>query len=319
MLGGITITLLFGMPPVPAPAALINAMQRVEIETSTELASTFRMRFGIAQSPGTDWDLIGQQYQDTLFRPFTPVQVRVKVGIEFPQAIINGYIAGQQVLYDDIGGNSAIEVIGMDATMLMNLQEKVAAWPMTDSDIAAQIFARYGITPMVSPTLASISENEGTTTQRGTDIRFLRRLAQRNGYECFVLPDPRTGTELGYFAPATNDGGFPDAVLNVRMGPQTNVSEFKVRYDMTRPTAAPSPWGSMRKRDALSGPALDATPPPLANLYPTGLPMGLEDAVRRSFGPRSQPLILPAETASSRRPGLATATQAIANRSSSWP
>src|SRR5262249_44882583 len=159
MLGGITITLLFGMPPVPAPAALINAMQRIEIETSTELAGMFRMRFGMNQAPGTDWGLVGRQYQGTLFRPFPPVPVPLKAGIEFPQAIINGYIAGQQVTYDDVGGNSAVEVVGMDATMLMNLQEKVMAWPLTDSDIAAQIFAQYGITPVVSPTLASISTN----------------------------------------------------------------------------------------------------------------------------------------------------------------
>jgi hypothetical protein len=317
MLGGITITLLFGMPPVPAPPALINAMQRIEIETSTELASTFRMRFGMTQSPGTDWDLVGQQYQDTLFRPFTPVQVRIKLGIEFPQAIVNGYIAGQQVLYDDQGGNSAIEITGMDATMLMNLQEKVMAWPMADSDIAAQIFAQYGITPMVSPTLTSISENEGTTTQRGTDIRFLRRLAQRNGYDCFVLPDPQSGTDVGYFAPATNNAGAPDAVLNVRMGPQTNVSEFKIRYDMTRPTTAIAMGVDAKTRAPSVFPAVSAaTPPPLAGLYPSGLPMGLEDAVLRSFGPQSQPLILPTETGQFTAPGLAAATQAIVNRSS---
>ena len=93
----------------------------------------------------------------------------------------------------------------MDATMLMNLQEKVMAWPMPDSQIAQAIFAQYIITPMVSPTLPSLVETEGTTTQRGTDIRFLRRLAQRNGYECFVQPRPaerdrsrlfRSGDEL---------------------------------------------------------------------------------------------------------------------------
>src|SRR6516165_2153318 len=227
MLGGITVTLLIGLPPMPAPAALMNAFQRIEIETSTDLASTFRLRFGMTQSPGLDWDLVGRQYQDTLFRPFTPVQIRVALGAEIPQAIINGYICGQQVFYDDQGGRSALEIAGLDVTMLMNLQEKVVSWPMTDAEIAQQIFAQYHITPMVSPTLPSLPETEGTTTQRGTDIRFLRRLAQRNGYECFVVPDPPSGTDLGYFGPATNHPAPADAVLNVRMGPDTNVSQFK--------------------------------------------------------------------------------------------
>ena len=64
----------------------------------------------------------------------------------------------------------------MDATVLMNLQEKVMPWPMLpDSEIAAAIFAQYAIVPNITPTLPTLIEPEGTTTQRGTDIRFLRQ------------------------------------------------------------------------------------------------------------------------------------------------
>jgi hypothetical protein len=44
--------------------------------------------------------------------------------------------------------------------------------------------------------------------------------------------------------------------------------------------------------------------------------MGIEDTVTRSFGPQSQPLVLPAEAGQFTAPGLAAATQAIVNRSS---
>ena len=44
--------------------------------------------------------------------------------------------------------------------------------------------------------------------------------------------------------------------------------------------------------------------------------MGLDDALLRSFGPLSQPIIFPAETGQFTAPGLGTATQAIVNRSS---
>jgi hypothetical protein len=317
MLGGITATLLIGVPPLPAPPPLIKALQKIEIETSTEVASAFRLRFGMTQSPGTDWDLVGSQYEDTLFRPFTPVQIRVKVGIEIPETIINGYICGQQVLYDDKGGSSALEITGMDATMLMNLQEKVVPWPMPDAQIAQAIFAQYLIAPMVSPTLPTLVEPEGTTTQRSTDIRLLRRLAQRNGYECFVQPQPQTGIDLGYFGPATNYPGPAEAVLNVRMGPDTNVSEFKIRYDMTRPTTAVGRGLDVKTRTQSTFPVFGpATPPPIAGAYPYGVPMGLDDAVIRSFGPQPQPIIFPAETGEFAAPGLSTATQAIVNRSS---
>ena len=84
------------------------------------------------------------------------------------------------------------------------------AWPMMpDAQIAQAIFAQYLITPLVSPTLPALVEPEGTTTQRGTDIRFLRRLAQRNGYECFVQPQPQTGLDLGYSGPRRTIRGPP--------------------------------------------------------------------------------------------------------------
>jgi hypothetical protein len=317
MLGGITATLLIGLPALPAPPPLVEALQKIEIETSTEIASVFRLRFDLTQSPGADWDLIGPQYEETPFRPFTPVQIRVKVGIEIPQTIINGYISGQQVLYANEGGASALEITGMDATMLMNLQEKVVRWPMPDDQIAEAIFSQYLITPMVSPTLPSLTEPEGTTTQRGTDIRFLRRLAQRHGYECFVQPQPQTGTDLGYFGPATNYPGPAEAVLNVRMGPDTNVSDFKIRYDMARPTTAVGSGLDVKTRAPSVFPMFGpATPPPVAGLYPYGVPMGLDDTVTRSFGPQPQPIIFPAETGEFTAPGLSTATQAIVNRSS---
>src|SRR5215471_19253228 len=46
---------------------------------------------------------------------------------------------------------------------------------------------------------AFLTEHEGTTIQRGTDIRFLRRLAQRNGFDCYVQPEPLSGLDFGHF------------------------------------------------------------------------------------------------------------------------
>src|SRR5262249_29882133 len=199
MLGGGTYTLLMGPaggPPLPVPPPLLTALQKIEVETSTEMASVFRLRFGISQTQIGDWDLLMPQYEETFFRPLSRVQIRIKVGIDIPKAVINGYITNQQVLYDDEGGASAMEVTGMDATMLMNLQEKAIPWPLagfpTDNLIASTIFPQYGILPMAIPSLPMNVDPTGSdaTMQRSTDIRFLRRLAQRNSYECFVQPNP---------------------------------------------------------------------------------------------------------------------------------
>ena len=50
MLGGVTYTVLMGLPPLPIPPPLLSALQKIEVETSTEMASVFRLRFGIAQT-----------------------------------------------------------------------------------------------------------------------------------------------------------------------------------------------------------------------------------------------------------------------------
>ncbi|HLQ51880.1 MAG TPA: hypothetical protein VK129_10310 [Terriglobales bacterium] len=319
MLGGVTYTVLMGLPPLPLPPPLLNALQKIEVETSTEMASVFRLRFGMARTDFGDWDVIMPQYEELFFRPMTPVQIRVKVGIDIPKAIINGYVTHQQVLYDDEGGASAMEISGMDATMMMNLQEKVVPWPMpNDGAIAAAVFGLYGIVPMVSPSLPFNLDPTDMTVQRGTDIRFLRRLAQRNGFECYVQPQPQTGVDFGYFGPPTNIPGMQEAVLNIKMGADTNVSEFKIRYDMMKPTTALSAGMDVMTRTPSF--ALSVTPPvtpPKAGLYPWGVPMGVQDAtVRALAGAHPPPMVLPAQTGQMALPALTVVTQAIANRSS---
>ncbi len=76
-------------------------------------------------------------------------------------------------------------------------------WPnLPDGAIAAAIFAQYPpIVPMVQPTAPTLVEPEGTTIQRGTDLRFLRRLAKRNGFDVYVQPEPLTGIDQGFFRP----------------------------------------------------------------------------------------------------------------------
>jgi hypothetical protein len=103
------------------------------------------------------------------------------------------------------------------------------------------------------------------------------------------------------------------------MGAQTNVSEFKVRYDMMKPTTALSAGV-----DVMTGQPTGAvsavppvTPPPVGGLYPWGGPMGAQDAMTRALaGPHPPPMVLPAETGQMAAPGLAVVTQAISNRSS---
>ena len=44
MLGGITTTLLIGLPPLPAPPPLVKALQKVEIEASAPISPVTQVR-----------------------------------------------------------------------------------------------------------------------------------------------------------------------------------------------------------------------------------------------------------------------------------
>jgi hypothetical protein len=98
------------------------------------------------------------------------------------------------------------------------------------------------------------------------------------------------------------------------MGEETNVGDFRIRYDMARPTTAIGSGLDVKTRSPFVFPAL--VPASTGGLYPLGTPMGLENSVTRAFGPMSQPLVLPSGTGQFMPPGLASATQAIVNQSS---
>lgn len=284
----------------PAPLDVIDAVQSIEIERAVDVASVFSIRLGIHPSPIGDWTLLEKDY----FKPLLPLTIRISDALGIPNALINGYVTRQRIEYSEEASCSVLEVAGSDATALMNLQEKVMPWPnMPASAIAAAIFGQYALIPRVEPTSPQLMEPEGTTTQRGTDIRFLRRLAREVGFDCYVQPEPLTGLDQGFFQSPGLSPGLPDAVINVNMGPETNVSDFTVEYEMTRPTGAMATGLDV---------ATKAPQPALAPVS-TRIPMGVEPALTRVLPP---PLVRAADTGLMSAGELQGLVQAIADESS---
>jgi phage protein D len=219
----------------PAPSEVIEAVQELEVDDSLDRASAFRVRLAIGSTTDSDWDLLAKD----LFGPLTPVTVRLEAGLAADQPLIKGYVTAANVLLEESPGASSFEIVGVDATVRMNLEEKVRAWPnLPDSEIATQIFQEHDLEPRVTSTSPSRSEDETTEMQRTTDIRYLHHLAARNGFACYVETDPQ-GVETGVFAPL-DLAAEAQGTLSVRFGDATNVERFTARYEMVRPTAAES-------------------------------------------------------------------------------
>lgn len=220
----------------PSPQELIDALQQIEMEDHCEMASILRLSIAIApKDAASGWTVL----DDDLFPRFAKINLKLSAGIGLPEPMIEAYVIEAKVDFSNQPGRSVLNVIAMDSTILMNLQEKVQEWPdMADSDIASAIFSlpEYNFQSVVEPTGSSHHETDQKIIQRGTDIQFLKDLARRNGYECYVESNLLTGEIEGHFHPAKLDQGS-QGVLSVNMGAATNVNSFNLRYDMIRSTA----------------------------------------------------------------------------------
>jgi phage protein D len=216
----------------PADADLLSALQQLEVEDSTGMAGILRMKVAVGVGPsGSSWDVL----DEGLFQRLTEIRIGVTLGSR-SESLLTADVIETDAELSNRPGQSILNVVAMDPTVRMNLEEKIRQWPnMADSDIASAIFGEYGFSPQVDQTQPSRTEVEITTIQRGTDIQFLRQLARRNGYECYVETHPTSGALEGHFHPPRLDQTALDT-LSVNLGEATNINSFRARYDMLRPT-----------------------------------------------------------------------------------
>ncbi len=258
MTTGITTTLL--IDNAPASPAVVESTESIESETALGLASILRLSLSTALSDdGSRWVHV----DDGVFDRLTSIRLLVSVGLGLPAVVFDGVVVETRLTLSPQPGASTFEVVAMDATVLMNLEEKVRAWPnMPDGAIASLVFAEYGLVPVATPTQPIRTQLDTTVTQRDTDIRFLRHLARRNGFEVFVQPSPVPGVVEGHFHAPLLDLP-PQGVLSVDLGEATNVETFELRHEMLRPARTEAAGVDARRVD--EQPA-DASAPSLSEL-----------------------------------------------------
>jgi phage protein D len=279
----------------PASDEVMDALRLVEVEQRCDAAAIFRLRFALAHEEKGDYHPL----DDDLFKPLTPVTIQATLDAGQAQTLIEGYVSDVQVHF---GEESLLEVVGMDATAtLMNLEEKVRAWPnMADSDIASMIFSEYSLTPEVTATQPARMAEDVTVIQRGTDIRFLRQLAERNGFQCLITYG-QGGVATGYFGPPKADAE-PQGILSVNWGSESTVTEFSVQYAMLAPTGATATGLDVEKAEEQTGEA------PKGEVAPMGATGTLDALSEKS-------LVLLSGTGLMLNDELKTAATAAADRS----
>jgi phage protein D len=229
----VSYTLLVNGSPVPPE--VIATIQHLQVEDHAEMADMLRMRvlIGVRES-ASGWTLL----DDDLFTRLTNLRVLVNIGSAKAEPLIDAYIIETRTELSNTPGQSFLDVVAMDPTVLLSLDEKVRAWPnMTDSDVATTIFGEYGFDTDVETTTVSYDEDNVTTMQRGTDMKLLTQLAKRNGFEVFIELDQASAKLIGHFHKPRVEN-TPQGVLSVNLGETTNVNRFQARFDMLRPAQA---------------------------------------------------------------------------------
>jgi phage protein D len=192
--------------------SLYENLVDLEVELDDELAAMFRLRFAITLDPSGRWDLLDER-RLTVWKPLS-IDVEVPEGFASAltggsEELIDGVVTHVRPSFDQDLSQCTLEIWGMDRSVLLDREEKLKAWPdKNDSDIASEIFTSYGLSPQVERTDVIHDAKVSTIIQRETDMQFLRRLALRNGFECFV--EGRTG----YFLPLKSPPGRPLPPLN---------------------------------------------------------------------------------------------------------
>ncbi len=198
----------------------------IDVEMDDELAGMFRLRLGMSLQDDNNWDYL----DDERFVIWNPVVVRAGFG-EADEEIFSGYITHVKPVFSPDPESVTLEIWGMDKSVLLDREEKLKAWPsVKDSDIANQIFSEYQLTPVVTDTTLVHDEEVSTIIQRETDMQFLKRLALRNGYECYVQGD------FGYFQPPNIDAASPQPVLSAHFGHETTLNFINLNVNALSPS-----------------------------------------------------------------------------------
>ena len=203
---------------------LYHDLIRLEVELAGELASMFRLHLQLVQQADGTWPYVDDERLDV----WKPVTIEAGFGDE-SEELLRGYITHLLPHFDPDPATCTLEVWGMDSSVLMDREEKLKDWPdKRDSDIASEIFGQYGLAAEVEDTTVVHDQAVSTIIQRESDIQFLRRLARRNGYECYVQG------ESGYFRPPQLDA-TPQPLLAAHFGDETTLLRFDIEVDALAP------------------------------------------------------------------------------------
>lgn len=214
----------------PLAPRLLDQLTRLEVRESDEDPSIVALRLRLIQTPTGAFVPIDQD----VFGPGVTLDVDAAAPGGSVQRLFSGYVTHVRPHFESIEANCYVEILGMDAALLLDAFERTAEYPdVSDSDAAEEILARYDLGAAVESTRETHRADTRLLIQRATDWRFLKQLAGRNGYVCYFEHDAAAGSVVGHFKPRPLDGD-PQADLTI-LREASNLEWIDVQRTLTGP------------------------------------------------------------------------------------
>ncbi len=191
--------------------AVLAQLTRVEVRESDCDPSVLALRFTLVQRDDGEFGPL----DDALFDPGVALSFEVEPPGGLLQRLFEGFCTHVRPHFETAQDNAYLEVLAMDAAVVLDAEEKIAAWPNAkDSDVVSQILAGYQIDAQADDTPVQYDEDHQRLTQRATDWRFLQHLARRNGMRFWLEYDGDRRAVVGHFAaPDLTFDAQPDVIL----------------------------------------------------------------------------------------------------------
>ncbi|MGH7512755.1 MAG: phage late control D family protein [Gemmatimonadales bacterium] len=221
---GIRLQLLAGPTvPVPAPFAVMDALIELTVTNRDKEIDGFQLKLTLGRTSGSNYPILA----DGTLDPPNRVIVAVLIGFSL-QVLIDGIVTQHQVTPGNRPGQTVLVVTGEDITRRLDLEEKKRTFEnQSDSAIVETIlreYLTYGLVPEVTSTDDSPSVSDRVPSQRGTDLSYIRELAERNQFVFYIEPTGMPGINTAHWG-KNNRQGTAQPFLTLNMGPLTNVDE----------------------------------------------------------------------------------------------
>ena len=233
MLKGVNLTLLIGPAvPIPAPKSVIDAVTSIQV-TNGKDKSGFQITFGVSKNSPLLTTMLPAGY-------FDPIITRVVIIVTlngFPNVLMDGMITQQELSPSSDPGQSTLTITGEDLSVLMDVVEMpFMLWPAMPA--IARVYAilakylAFGIVPLaIPPFLTDVPiPTEKIPRQQGTDLSYLKQMANDHGYVFYVEPGPLPGQSIAYWGPDIRIP-VPQPALTINMDSATNVESLSVTVD----------------------------------------------------------------------------------------